>query len=121
MVGMAGAKASEALSDPDSALFVSCRVCVLQMNEDEFVESFQPTLMEAVGAWYRGVRFADLMKMTEHIHEGSIIRVIRRLEEVMRQLTDAVKAIGEDTLAEKFGTCGEKIKRDVIFAASLYL
>ena len=30
-----------------------------------YVESFRPDLMEVVAAWLRGVRFADLVKMTK--------------------------------------------------------
>ncbi len=49
------------------------------------------------------------------------MRVIRRLDELLRQLQEAMKAIGDLQMAEKFEVAGQKIKRDVIFAASLYL
>lgn len=50
-----------------------------------------------------------------------MVRAVRRLEELLRQLAAAVKSIGETDLAEKFEVCSAKIKRDIIFAASLYL
>ncbi len=69
---------------------------------------------------------------------GSIVRCIRRLEELLRQMCCAAKAIGNSELEAKFteginerfyltrkcfflwlGT--QKIKRDIVFAASLYL
>lgn len=53
--------------------------------------------------------------------EGSIIRVIRRLEELCRQLSDAAKAIGDESLQAKFRDASAKMRRDIIFAASLYL
>lgn len=53
--------------------------------------------------------------------EGSIIRAIRRLEELMRQLCSASKTIGDEKLAEKFDAGINMIKRDIVFAASLYL
>lgn len=43
------------------------------------------------------------------------------LQQVLRQLVSVVKAIGEVDLAEKFQEGADKIKRDIIFAASLYL
>ena len=53
--------------------------------------------------------------------KGSIVRSIRRLEELIRELHEAVKSVGDTHMAEKFEIAGQKIKRDVIFAASLYL
>ena len=49
------------------------------------------------------------------------MRSIRRLEELLRELFEAMKSIGDMHMAEKFESAGLKIKRDVIFAASLYL
>jgi ATP-dependent RNA helicase DOB1 len=49
------------------------------------------------------------------------VRAVRREEEVLRQLVVAVESVGEVALAEKFKTGIERIKRDIIFAASLYL
>ena len=55
------------------------------------------------------------------VFEGSIIRCMRRLEELLRQLASASKAIGNDELETKFNSAIAMIKRDIIFAASLYL
>lgn len=135
--------------------------------------------MDVVKAWVDGQSFANICKMTS-IYEGklklkrdfylilhkarafllmnlllvpgSIVRCIRRLEELLRQMCGAAKAIGNQELEAKFleglfdewksnlfslkksaknefllisfrfslsGT--QKIKRDIIFAASLYL
>jgi len=53
--------------------------------------------------------------------EGSVIRTIRRLEELLRQLISSCEAIGSLELSEKFRECRLAIKRDIVFAASLYL
>lgn len=53
--------------------------------------------------------------------QGSLVRVVRREEELLRQLVGAARAIGEEALASKFESGITKIKRDIIFAASLYL
>ena len=53
--------------------------------------------------------------------QGSLVRAIRRLEELLRQLGEGLRGIGEVALAERFEAARERIKRDIIFAASLYL
>lgn len=70
--------------------------------------------------WARGVKFAELCQMTD-MFEGSIIRVMRRLEELLRQCGCAAKAMGDMGLLEKFTRAGELLKRDIVFAASLYV
>lgn len=55
--------------------------------------------------------------------EGSLIRVFRRLQELIRQMTMAAKAIGNTELEEKFTKASEMLERpnSVIFCSSLYL
>jgi len=52
---------------------------------------------------------------------GSIIRAMRRLEEILRQLIQASKSIGNTDLENKFSESVKIVKRDIVFAASLYL
>ena len=59
--------------------------------------------------------------LVRHSFEGSIIRAMRRLEELLRQLCSAANSIGNSELEEKFLTGIQKIKRDIVFSASLYL
>lgn len=92
----------------------------LNLDEDKYVEGFKPYLMDVVFAWCNGATFSDLCKMTE-IFEGSIIRCMRRLEELLRQMVQASKTIGNTDLEDKFNTAIKSIKRDIIFASSLYL
>jgi len=58
--------------------------------------------------------------MTE-VYEGSLIRLFRRLEELLRQMAQASKVMGSDELAGKFEESLTKIRRDIVAAASLYL
>ncbi len=56
--------------------------------------------------WYsllslQGSSFAQICKMTD-VFEGSVIRCMRRLEELMRQMCQASKAIGNTELENKF-------------------
>ncbi|KAK4742146.1 hypothetical protein SAY87_000147 [Trapa incisa] len=94
--------------------------CKVQIDVESFVNSFRPDIMEAVYAWAKGSKFYDIMEFTS-VFEGSLIRAIRRLEEVLQQLIMAAKSIGETELESKFEEAVSKIKRDIVFAASLYL
>lgn len=55
------------------------------------------------------------------IVQGSLVRAVRRIEEVLRQLSAGVHAVGDMELEQLFEQTRERIKRDIIFAASLYL
>lgn len=92
----------------------------LILNEDAYVERFKPYLMDVVFEWCNGAMFSELCKMTD-IFEGSIIRCMRRLEELLRQMVQASKTIGNTDLEDKFNNAIKMIKRDIIFASSLYL
>ncbi|KAJ0045335.1 hypothetical protein Pint_05622 [Pistacia integerrima] len=94
--------------------------CKVQIDVESFVSSFRPDIMEAVYAWAKGSKFYEIMEITQ-VFEGSLIRAIRRLEEVLQQLILAAKSIGEAELEAKFEDAVSKIKRDIVFAASLYL
>ena len=59
-------------------------------------------------------------KMTE-VYEGSLIRLFRRLEELLRQMAQAGKVMGSEELAGKFEEALSKIRRDIVAAQSLYL
>ncbi|XP_059845388.1 exosome RNA helicase MTR4 [Hypanus sabinus] len=92
----------------------------LEVDEEMYLDSFRPHLMDVVFTWANGSTFAQICKMTE-VFEGSIIRCMRRLEELLRQMCQAAKAIGNTELENKFAEGISKIKRDIVFAASLYL
>ena len=94
--------------------------CKLEIEIDEYVDSLKPFLMDVMSEWVAGVPFAKICTMTS-IFEGNIIRHIRRLEELLRQMSCAAKAIGNTALEAKFNEGILKIKRDIVFAASLYL
>lgn len=50
-----------------------------------------------------------------------IVRCIQRLEEMCRDVHNAAKVIGDSTLSAKMQTASTLIKRDIVFAASLYI
>ncbi|KAL8724377.1 MAG: hypothetical protein Q9181_006857 [Wetmoreana brouardii] len=73
----------------------------LPVNEDEYLQTFKYQLMEVVYAWAHGTSFAEICKMTD-VYEGSLIRLFRRLEELIRQMAQAGKVMGSVELEQKF-------------------
>ncbi|GAB7342051.1 hypothetical protein MBLNU457_g0335t1 [Dothideomycetes sp. NU457] len=92
----------------------------LALNEQEYVDSFKHQLMEVVYRWVQGGTFAEICKMTD-VYEGSLIRLFRRLEELLRQIAQAAKVMGNQELEQKFETALTKVRRDLVAAQSLYL
>lgn len=62
----------------------------------------------------------DCSKMTD-VYEGSLIRLFRRLEELLRQIAQGAKVMGNNDLEQKFEKALEAIRRDLVAAQSLYL
>ncbi|KAJ3935421.1 MAG: rRNA-processing arch domain-containing protein [Lentinula lateritia] len=94
----------------------------LPLDEEKYIASFKVELMDAVMQWCRGASFSDICQLTD-IFEGSIIRVFRRLGELLRQMAMGAKVIGNTELQEKFEKTSEMLERpnSVIFCSSLYL
>ncbi|XP_041358322.1 exosome RNA helicase MTR4-like [Gigantopelta aegis] len=92
----------------------------IELDEEIYSNSFKPNLMDVVYAWSTGASFAKICTMTD-IFEGSIIRCMRRLEEALREMCQAAKAIGNTEMEQKISEGIQSIKRDIVFAASLYL
>ncbi|GFN95404.1 helicase ski2w, partial [Plakobranchus ocellatus] len=63
--------------------------------------------------------FSDIIQLTD-VHEGIIVRTIQRLHETLSDVRNAARLIGDRTLAQKMEDSMEMIKRDIVFAASLY-
>lgn len=89
-------------------------------DEDEYMKRFDPSLIDVTYAWSSGMKFSEVCKLSE-IYEGSIIRALRRLEELLRQLSAASIAIGNNELVQLFSDGSARIRRGVVFAASLYI
>lgn len=68
----------------------------------------------------QGTPFADICELT-NVPEGSVVRAIVRLDETCREFKDAARLIGDSALFEKMDQASAAIKRDIVFAASLYV
>ncbi|KFG40293.1 putative Superkiller viralicidic activity 2 family 2, partial [Toxoplasma gondii GAB2-2007-GAL-DOM2] len=87
---------------------------------DDYVNKFQHAIMSLTYRWAKGEKFADVLSGTS-IYEGTVIRCLRRLEELMRQMACASKSIGNPDLEKKFLEGIKKIRRGIVFSSSLYL
>ncbi|CAK9034607.1 unnamed protein product [Durusdinium trenchii] len=70
----------------------------IPIDVEEYVQKLKPQLMEVVLHWLEGKRFHEIMNQC-NLYEGSVVRVIRRLEELIRELATAAKTIGNEELA----------------------
>ena len=112
-----------------------CNECRLEVDEEKYVEKFGSGMMDVVHNWCRGATFAQIMENTQifegilfgkNLHllknnSGSVIRCMRRLDELLQEMTNAAKALKETKLVEKFDKARELLKRDIVFSAFLYL
>ena len=51
---------------------------------------------------------------------GNIVRCIQRLDETCKDVRNAARVIGDPVLYQKMQEASSLIKRDIVFAASLY-
>lgn len=90
-----------------------------KLNFDDYATKLKTALVEAVYEWAKGVPFEKITDLTD-VQEGTIVRVITRLDETCREVRDAARVIGDADLFRKMELCQSLIRRDIVFAASLY-
>lgn len=110
----------KSMQDMANRIAKICKECKIEIVEKEYIESFRPELMEVVHAWCKGASFTQICKMTD-VYEGSLIRMFKRLEEMLKQMVVAAKTIGNSELEEKMEKAAELVHRDIVSAGSLYL
>lgn len=121
------------------------RDCGLDLAVEEYVRGLNFGLVEVVYEWARGMvnpffsllssggltllsffsflpfpkSFKQITDLTD-VLEGSIVRCIVRLDETCRDVRNAARVIGDSVLYKKAEEASMLIKRDIVFAASLY-
>ncbi|QRV83455.1 antiviral helicase SKI2 [Ceratobasidium sp. AG-Ba] len=90
-----------------------------KVADPDFASKLKFGLVEVVYEWAKGTPFEEITKLTD-VAEGTIVRVITRLDETCREVRDAARVIGDAELFKKMEDAQVKIKRDIVFAASLY-
>ncbi|CAD5224854.1 unnamed protein product [Bursaphelenchus xylophilus] len=104
-------------------LDVARRFDHIQIKNEVVTSLIEPELkfglMDAVYEWAEGKPFKDIMTLTK-CQEGIIVRCIQRLDEVCKDVRNAARIIGDPILARTMEETSAIIKRDIVFAASLY-
>jgi len=77
-------------------------------------------LVHVVYEWALGVPFSNICQLTL-VQEGSIVRCITRLDELCREVRNCARVVGNPTLYRKMEEASIAIKRDIVFASSLYI
>lgn len=95
--------------------------CKVSVDPEEYAqENLKFGLVEVVYEWAKGTPFADICELTD-VPEGLIVRTIVRLDETCREFKNAASIMGNSALHKKMETASNAIKRDIVFAASLYV
>ena len=95
--------------------------CGLPVDPLEYcASSLKMGLVHVVYEWASGVPFASICELTD-VQEGSIVRCITRLDELCREVRNCSRVVGNPTLYRKMEAASEAIKRDIVFASSLYV
>lgn len=76
-------------------------------------------LVHVVYHWASGLPFAEIMQLTD-IQEGIIVRCIQQLNDIISDVKDGAKLMGDSALEQKMVDSSTAIKRDIVFAESLY-
>ncbi|XP_056154430.1 helicase SKI2W [Lampris incognitus] len=95
------------------------RECGIAESVEDFVGQFKFGLTEVVYCWARGMPFAEIARLTD-VQEGTVVRCIQRLDEVLKDVRQAARIIGDSVLGSKMEKASLAIRRDIVFTASLY-
>jgi len=95
--------------------------CGCEIDVEKFKSGFVSSYMDLTIQWASGIPFSSVMQSYPHLYEGSIIRTMKRLDELVLQMERAATIIGDTQLAEKFKQASSSIRRGIVHTASLYL
>ncbi|KZF22703.1 antiviral helicase [Xylona heveae TC161] len=115
-----GQKTIVEISEKVNAFQTHHQVILSSDDSNDFVSRPRFGLVEVVYEWARGMSFNRITDLTD-VLEGTIVRVITRLDETCREVKNAARIIGDPTLFTKMQECQEMIKRDITAVASLYM
>lgn len=84
-----------------------------------------PTLSPSAGTHPRPLPpltpqpFAEIAQLTD-VQEGTVVRCIQRLDEVLKEVRQAARIVGDSVLGSKMEKASLAVRRDIVFTASLY-
>ncbi|KAL8735712.1 MAG: hypothetical protein Q9181_002715 [Wetmoreana brouardii] len=108
------------ISKKVNAFQIQHQVILSSDDSNDFVSQPRFGLVEVVHEWARGMPFNRITDLTD-VLEGTIVRVITRLDETCREVKNAARIIGDPQLFAKMQSAQEMIKRDITAVASLYM
>ena len=91
-----------------------------QIDVERLKNSFSPLYLELLIQWANKVSFAKIMEDHSELDEGTIVRTIKRLDELLLQGAEAAQVISNKGLEEKFNSASASIRRGIVFSASLF-
>ena len=95
--------------------------CGLEVDPGEYCDqSLNFGLVHVVYEWALGVPFKNICELTD-VQEGVIVRTITRLDELCREVRNCARVVGSPSLFRSLEAASAAIKRDIVFASSLYV
>ena len=91
----------------------------MDIDEKQYIKRISAGAMQSVYLWASGKDFSSII--SDKNFEGSIIRCLRRLQELLKEMSAAANVLGNKNLEKKLNDSIESIRRDIVFAASLYI
>lgn len=55
----------------------------IEIKKEEYLQKFTPDMMEITMKWCQGAKFSEICEISDTIFEGTIIRSMRRLDELI--------------------------------------
>ncbi|KAJ1613530.1 mRNA translation inhibitor SKI2 SFII helicase [Cryptosporidium canis] len=97
----------------------------INLDTEHFWSLCNDQFMLIAYKWSNHESLKDIMEFIQNsqnnnLHEGTIVRTILRLDELVRKLINSSKLIGDPILEEKLENIHKNISRDIIFMTSLY-
>ncbi len=108
------------MSEKVNAFQTQHQVILSSDDSNDFTSQPRFGLVEVVYEWARGMSFNRITDLTD-VLEGTIVRVITRLDETCREVKNAARIIGDPELFTKMQAAQLAIKRDITAVASLYM
>ena len=92
-------------------------------DKERYIKMFRYDFMKNIWHWIDGEKtFGEICdEKNSEIYGGSMVRCIRRLDELIKELILCTDMIGNNQLKEKFENISKKIRKGIPFTASLYL
>ena len=76
---------------------------------------------ELIYSWATKMPFLEVVKASPGLDEGTIVRMVNCVERMCQHIKGAARIMGDSKLSQRMEECSLLIKRDIIFAPSLYL